>query len=434
MFNPTELKGQNMLKISLGIPEVKITGVQTNEYGDYIITVESAKDKAICQHCGKEIIKFHSHGRKIELRHLPILGRRVYIRLRPRRYECPYCKGKTTTQKLDWYKNNSPHTKAYDQHLMLLLVNSTVKDVSQKESVGYDAVKGAIDRCISSSVNWDEFDEIRVIGIDEIALRKGRGNYVAIISTQQADGRVMLLGVLADRKKESVRNFLETIPKRLQKTIEMACTDMWDGYVNAVEEFSSAHREVSIEVVVDRYHVAKNYREQVDKVRQREGRRLKKDLSKAEYDEIKGMMWIVRKNNLDLDDDEEKKLDLLFKYSPELKLAYSFREKLTAIFETQLTKEEAKTQLLKWRDEVIQSALSCFDKFIVTLDNWLDKIANYFDGRLSSGFVEGLNNKVKTTKRRCYGILRTSTLFQRLYLDLEGYHRFSTQSTPQIWG
>ena len=54
-----------------------------------------------------------------------------------------------------------------------------------------------------------------------------------------------------------------------------------------------------------------------------------------------------------------------------------------------------------------------------------DKIINYFDGRLSSGFVEGLNNKVKTVKRRCYGVLRVDTLFQRLHLDLEGYRRFT---------
>ena len=77
------------------------------------------------------------------------------------------------------------------------------------------------------------------------------------------------------------------------------------------------------------------------------------------------------------------------------------------------------------RTEVSQSVLTCFDKFLTTLNNWLDQIVNYFAGRFSSGFVEGLNNKIKTTKRRCYGILKTTTLFQRLYLDIEGYRRFA---------
>jgi transposase len=305
------------------------------------------------------------------------------------------------------------------------LVNSTVEDVSRKEDVGYDAVEGAIARCIQAQVNWDEFDELATIGIDEIALTKGRDNFVAIITTQQADGHVALLAVLPDRKKETVRQFLETIPKRLWPTLKTVCTDMWDGYVNAVEGFAAAHPEVSVKVVIDRFHVAKNYRDCVDKVRQRECRRLKTELSQEEYAEIKGVMWILRKNNQDLTSDERKTLHRLFDYSPELKLAYTSREELTAIFEMQLTKEQAKRRLMKWLDKVRRSVLTCFDKFMTTLENWLDRAANYFVDRLSSGFVEGLNNKVKTIKRRCYGVPRVTTLFQRVYLDLEDYCRFA---------
>jgi len=419
------IKSRNTITFPLDIPEVEITGAQVNEHGDYIIAVESTRGSAICQHCGCRITKFNGHGREIELRHLPILGRRVYIRLRPKRYECPDCGNKISTQKSDWYKSRSPHTKAYDRHLMLQLIGSTVEDVSHKEDVGYDAVEGALERCIDTQVNWDEFTEIKIIGIDEIAMTKGRKNYVAIITTKQANGHVALLGILADRKKETVRQFLETIPERLRSTMETVCTDMWDGYVNAAEEFASVHADVSLEVVIDRFHVAKNYRESVDKVRKKECRRLKAELPEDKYEEIKGVMWIVRKNNRDLTSDERKKLNLLFDYSPHLKLAYTFQEELTSIFEINLTVEEGKRRLLKWRDKVSQSTLTCFDKFVITINNWLDKIANYFADRLSSGFVEGLNNKVKTIKRRCYGILKTTTLFQRLYLDLDGYRRFA---------
>ncbi len=419
-------KSRDMVSFPLDIPNVRVCSVRQNKRGDYIITVESTQNGTVCQHCGRKITKFNGHGRWIKLRHLPILGHRVYIRLRPKRYECPDCDGKTTTQTLNWYEPKSPHTKAYEHHLMVQLVNSTVEDVSRKEDVGYDAVDGVIKRYIHTKVNWDEFDELSVIGIDEIALTKGRGNFVAIIITQQADGRVAVLAVLPDRKKKTVRQFLETIPKRLWRTMETACTDMWEGYVNAVKEFAAAHPEVSIDVVVDRYHVAKNYRECVDQVRKRERRRLKKVLTATEYAEIvKGMMWIIRKNHKDLTADERKKLNRLFEYSPELKLAYTFREELTAIFELRLTKAQAKKRLIKWRDKVRRSALTCFDEFLTTLNNWLDEILNYFVNRLSSGFVEGLNNKIKTIKRRCYGITRVITLFQRLYLDLEGYRRFA---------
>lgn len=419
------LKASNLITVPLDIPDVAVQSVYLNKGSEVIITVESTQVGTLCQHCGQPITKFHGHDRWIALRHLPILGQRTYVRLRPKRYACGLCAGKTTTQQPDWYESRSPHTKAYDRYLMLQLINSTVEDVSRKEEVGYDAVEGAITRQIQVQVNWDEFAELGILGIDEIALTKGRDNFVAIISSQQADGHVAILAVLPDRKKQTVRQFLETIPVRLRFTMKTVCTDMWDGYVNAVQEFAAAHAEVSIEIVVDRYHVAKNYRECVDQVRKQECRRLKKELSETEYQEIKGVMWIVRKNNQDLTSDERKQLKRLFEHSPKLKLAYTLREELTALFEKRLTKEEASKRLIKWRDKVRRQGLACFDKFLTTLDNWLNEIANYFVDRLSSGFVEGLNNKVKTIKRRCYGILRGTTLFQRLYLDLEGYRRFA---------
>ncbi len=223
-------------------------------------------------------------------------------------------------------KTKSPQTKAYDHHLMLQLIGSTVEDVSRKEDVGYDAVEGAIKRCIHATVNWDEFDELNVIGIDEIALTKGRKNFIAIVTTQQTDGHVAVLAVLSDRKKKTVRQFLETIPKRLWPTMKTACTDMWEGYTNALKEFAAAHPQVSIDIVVDRYHLAKNYRECVDKVRKLERRRLQKVLTETEYEEfVKGMMWIIRKNHKDLTADERKKLNRLFEYSPELSKIRSWK-------------------------------------------------------------------------------------------------------------
>jgi transposase len=76
-----------------------------------------------------------------------------------------------------------------------------------------------------------------------------------------------------------------------------------------------------------------------------------------------------------------------------------------------------------WR--TAKSGLRCFDAFLKLLDAWQDLIANYFINRQSSGFVEGLNNKLKVLKRRCYGLRNVVRLFQRLTLDVEGYRRFS---------
>jgi transposase len=425
MLNILGFKSRNLITVPLDLPDVMVLSVSLNEPRDVVITVESTLAGTSCQHCGQALTKLHSRDRWIALRHLPILGQRTYIRLQPQRYACARCAGKTTTQTLAWYESKSPHTQAYDAYLMLQLINSTVEDVGRKEDVGYDAVAGALARRIQGQVTWAEFSELGTIGIDEIALTKGHANFVAIITTQQAAGHVAILAILPDRKKETVRQFLETIPARLRTTLHTVCTDMWDGYVNAVKEFAAAHDDVKLAVVIDRFHVAKHYRAGVDQLRKSESRRLKQALPEAEYAEIENVMWPLRKNNHDLTPEERQRLRRLFAYAPTLKLAYTLREELTAIFDLALTPTQAKTRLQHWCAKVRRSALTCFDAFLKTLANWLDEIVNYFTNRRSSGFVEGLNNKIKTLKRRCYGISRVITLFQRLYLDLEGYRRFA---------
>jgi hypothetical protein len=102
---------------------------------------------------------------------------------------------------LDWYEQRSPHTKAYDEYLLKQLVNSTLEDVRLKENLGYDALVGALNRQIEAEINWDEVDDLRTVGIDEIALKKGRKNYAAIVTGRQANGKIRVLAVLSDRKK-----------------------------------------------------------------------------------------------------------------------------------------------------------------------------------------------------------------------------------------
>jgi transposase len=424
--NIKEVSYQMFSKVSipLDIPDVQVLDIKTNKRGDYVITVESTLDRATCQRCGREISKFHSHDRAITLRHLPIFGHQVYIRLRPKRYECPFCSDKKqrkiSTQQLSWYHSKSPHTKAYEEQVLLQLVNSTVQDVAIKENLGYEAVVGIINRYVSTQVDWYLFDRLEVVGLDEIALKKGRSDYVVIVTARLEDGQVKVLAVLPNRDKKTVKAFLSRIPTRLQRTIHTVCTDMWKAYINAVKEVLG-----SAVVVVDRYHVATKYRDCADKLRKQELKRLKTELSEDEYNTIKGAMWPYRKNKTDLKSQEAELLDRLFAYTPSLKLAYDFREKLTAIFEKDLTKPQATQAIKDWCQEVEASPLTCFDPFLTTLATYLDEITNYFLHRDSSGFVEGLNNKIKVLKRRCYGLLNLDHLFQRLFLDLEGYALFA---------
>lgn len=416
-----------MITIPLELPDVRVLDTRINDQREIIITVESTLAGCKCKHCKQKIKAFHKHDEWITIRHLPILGRPVYIRMRPKRYNCVRCarrKGKqkvTTTQQVSWHQAKSPNTRLYAEAVLLQLVNSTIEDVSIKEGLGYDGVEGIVERNISTQVDWGEFERLDVLGIDEIALKKGHQDYVVPITARLADGRLKILAVLPDRKKKTVKKFLRSIPQRLRETIHTVCLDMWQHYIAVVEEVFGAE----VDITVDRFHVAGKYRAAADKLRQKELRRLKKELSEADYKELKGIMWTYRKKEADLSPDEADLLERFFAYSPDAKQAYTLREKLTAIFEQPLSKEEAAEKIKAWSDQVKESGLTCFDAFLTTLDNHFDYITNYFIKRLNSGFVEGFNNKIKVIKRRCYGIFNVAHLFQRIFLDLEGYRLFA---------
>jgi len=227
------------------------------------------------------------------------------------------------------------------------------------------------------------------------------------------------MAVLPDRKKETVKKFLLSIPAEFKPRIKRVCSDMYDGFINAVHEALP-----EAEVVVDRFHVAKHYRECADNVRKHELKRLKKELTDDEYTEIKQTMWPFRKSWEDLDVDEQIRLRQLLSYSDELKHAYIIRELLTCIFEKEISKADALVYLDIWQELAEKSGFDCFKPFLTTLNQWSNEIGNYFLDRESSGFVEGLNNKIKVLKRRCYGILNIKHLKQRLSLDLDGYKLF----------
>ena len=296
------------------------------------------------------------------------------------------------------------------------MINSTIVDVAIKNKLTEEMVLGILDRNIKSEVNWETLNCLGVLGIDEIALKKGYKDYVTIV-TSRIDGKINILAVLSGRKKATIKAFLKGIPRRLKKTVTAICVDMYEGYINAAKEI---FKKTTI-IVIDRFHVAKHYRGELDKYRQKTLRQLKKDLSERNYKKLIGATNILRKGNECLTKEEKEILTELFSYSPELMEAYRCAIQLTQIFNTHLTKGKALLKFEEWIHVVRKNKLTCFNKFIKTLRKFKNEISNYFLNRNTSAFVEGLNNKIKVLKRRCYGIFNVNRLFQRLYLDVSGY-------------
>jgi transposase len=160
---------QPLISIPLDIPDVRVLQTDLTQAGEYILTIESTLQSTICRQCGRTITDLHGLDKSRLLRHLPILGRPVFLRLRPKRFRCPWCDDHpTTTQRLDWYDPAALHTKAYERHLILQLINATITDVTEKEDVSYDATVSILDRWVARTVDWTSFEPIVTLGIDEI--------------------------------------------------------------------------------------------------------------------------------------------------------------------------------------------------------------------------------------------------------------------------
>jgi transposase len=171
------------LQTLLYLPDITVDRVVVSERKTLKVYVHSTLEGTNCHRCGRPIDHEYGHGQEIELRHLPLFAYTVVLILRPKRYQCHFCEGRpTTSQTLSWYTRRSRVTKAFEQQMLLELINSTLEDVSRKHAIGVDALQGILDRNMACDVDWNAIERLEVIGIDEIALKKGHRDFVVVIS------------------------------------------------------------------------------------------------------------------------------------------------------------------------------------------------------------------------------------------------------------
>ena len=409
------------LTTNLDLDSFTIT--KTEETPQVILAYGNTTETAVdCRVCGHQTSYFHGVGEQRQVQHLSVCGKLLFLIYQPRRYQCMNCDRlvPTTTATPQFHYVKSQFTYEFERQVLLGMVNSTEVDVAKKYGVTEKEVQGIVDRQLAGKVDWSQFTTLGVIGIDEIAIKKGRSNYITIV-TALVNGKVQILGVILGRKKQDIRKFLKSIPIKLKKTVVAVCIDMHQGYVNAAKEVFKK----GVAIIVDRYHVAKLYRKSLDKFRQQIIAELKRHLSEEEYEKIKHVTNILRSNKEFFTDEEKEKLDEVFSHSFELAEAYRLVRALTHIFNSDLSVEEGLSRFVEWIADVRKTKLTFLNTFIKTLTKFKHEIANYFLNRQTSGFVEGFNNKIKVLKRRCYGILNLKHLFQRLYLDTVGYDLYA---------
>ena len=144
----------------------------------------------------------------------------------------------------------------------------------------------------------------------------------------------------------------------------------------------------------------------------------KKKLSKAERKEFRSRMWEFRRDPSSLTAQEKAKLEALFEQLPELRKLYDLRVEFKKIFDETQDRSAAKLALTAWIVKLLAAFPEMEKTFVKTYQRWQEGILNYFDGRHTSGPVEGINNKARVITKRAYGLKSASSLWTRLVLDL----------------
>jgi transposase len=417
------LGSKTKFSIDLGLDHVKVKRVERNGDGTYHIFVSCSATSTKCYKCGKIIHKFHGQCKETIIEHMPIWDDKVFIHVQWPRFICTDCDNTPTTSfHPDWLNQTGDMTKLFEKFCLRALINSTIKDTAIKLKTTEEKIQGVVDRNVSTEIVWDEIMPTR-IGIDEVALRKGHDHYLTIISDISKKGKSNILAVIDGRKREDVIPILRKIPRHIFLNLESICVDMGASFLSAVKEVVNDIKIFERIVTVDRFHVAKLLGEAIDDERKFISRELKKKYADddATLESIKETMWPFRHHTDDITNEQHEKLDSLFSLSPYLQECYELKEELYLIFEGLYSKDEARMQIQNWCNRALECQRdneSPFSSFVATYNRFEENILNYFETRASSGPVEGLNNKIKTIKRRGFGFSNVIQFAQRLFLDI----------------
>ena len=336
------------ITINLNLENFKVLEVKETEECINILG-STNEDSVSCHQCGRMAAHFHGHDNLREVRYLDIVNKIVTIAYQPKRYSCSFCglKEVTTTATPAFHFVKSQFTYEFEKHILLGLINSTAADVSKKHRLTEKEVQGIVDRHLAGKVDWSKFETLGVIGIDEIAIKKGRKDYITIV-TAIINGSTHILSVILGRKKRDIKRFLKSIPASLKRTVVAVCIDMYDGYVNAAKEIFNK----SVSIIIDRYHVSKLYRKSLDRFRKSIIDELKRHLPAEEYEKIKHVTNILRSNKEFFTKEEKDKLNEIFSHSFELAEAYRLVQMLTHIFNSEITAKEGLAKFSEWIAEV----------------------------------------------------------------------------------
>jgi transposase len=360
------------------------------EGGGIIFTIRHNPESIRCPLCGSRD-QLKKRGTVPRLFWAPNIGHRpVSIELAVQRVECPHCKV-VRQVKLGFADPRRFHTKSFERFAVELSRHMTIKDVAAHLVVSWDVVKDIVKRYLHRRFAKPKLKKLRYIAIDEISVGKGHQYQTLVMDLET--GAVVFVG---DGKGVEA---LEPFWKRLKRSgarVRAVAMDMSPAYIAAVFKHLPKAR-----IVFDHFHVIKMMNDKLSEFRRDLHRETENMLQKTV---LKGTRWLLLKNpeNLDEEHNERQRLEKALKLNRPLALAYYMKEDLRQLWKRE-SKSRAAKFLADWCLRAQASGIRFLIKFAGTLLAHRNGILSYYDHRISTGPLEGMNNKIKTMKRQAYG-------------------------------
>jgi len=369
--------------------------------GGVIFTIERTNDTCRCAVCGSENV--WRQGNVTRLFRAPSIGRRpVTLRAEIPRLLCHDC-GKTRQAAIGFAEARRTYTKSFERYVLELSSHMTIKDVAEHLHVSWDVVKDIQKRYLHKKFARPKLKHLRQIAIDEISTGKGH-RYVTIVLDLES-GAVVHVG--EGKGADSLLGFWKRLAASGAR-VEAVATDMSPAYIDAV----TRHLPRAT-LVFDRFHVIKLYNDKLSELRRDLHRQLTDTMQK---NALKGVRWLLLKRSEHLDESrrEPERLQEALRLNEPLALAYYLKDELNEIWE-QDDQETAQALLLDWILYAESTGIRMLQRFAKTLRFHASGILAYYDHPISTGPLEGTNNKIKTMKRQAYGFRDAEFLKLKIY-------------------
>lgn len=309
-----------------------------------------------------------------------------------RRVKCGKC-GKVKRERLDWLSDNPFYTKRFAYYVGRKCRAMAVRDVAKDLRLDWHTVKALDKEYMRKQLEQNPVAAPRVIGIDEVSIRKGH-TYRIVVSDLER-GRPIWFGG-EDRSEVSMDKFYEWLGGNRSGNIELAVMDMWKAFTK-----SARKNAPQAAILYDKFHVMRHLGEALDKVRKAEYARL----SGKDRAYIKGQKYTLLSNRENLTMDGRRSLKKLLVANKRLNTGYLLRESFGQLWSYN-TEGWARRFFDNWKQSLKWQRLEPFERFAAMIERHWDGIAAYCkpENKVSLGFVEGLNNKIRVIQRRAYGL------------------------------